>query len=314
MRALRVIGSAFLVLLGSMLMVVWALSVKTVHSIEDGTAADQLATRVLEAPETANLIADQVQAALVEQVEGRVGNLALVLLDAQIHGLIVDVVGSDFVTEAALSGANRVQNRLLDEVSDPDREMAPFTLSIDVGQRINSRLDEIPVVGALVPELDIPVFSADVIDAQTFEDVRTGFSALKFAATWFVWLGLVSIAGGIALAPRWRRFLPRALIGAGTLGVAISFALGSIGPRTLASFMPGGRDGGAGILVEDVVATTALQPIVDVLMRLGLVALVLAGVFWLALRFLPGQADSERTRPSQGAADQTADPVEGAVA
>ncbi|WP_084103380.1 hypothetical protein [Demequina sp. NBRC 110056] len=293
MRALRVITSAFLVLLGSMMMVVWALAVNTVASIEDGSAADQLTARVLESPATADLVADQVQRMLEERIEGQVGGIALELLDEEIRELVVSVVGSDLVTGALSAGADRVQNRLFDEVSDPERTPGPFVIAVDLGERVNGRIDEVPVVGPLIPDIDLPEYEVEVIDAATFEDVRTGYSALTFAATWFVWIGLALIVGGIAAAPRWRWFLPRALVGAGALGLAIAFALGAVGPSTLASFMPGGADGGAGVLVEDVVATTALGPIVDVLMVLGIVALGIAALFWLLVRFVPALRDRE---------------------
>ncbi|WP_297082888.1 hypothetical protein [uncultured Demequina sp.] len=286
MKALRVVGSAFLVLLGTMLIVAWGLSVKSVRSIEEGTATDALVTSVLESPETAALVADQVQAAIREQVDQEIVLAGLDLFDQQIHDVLVSAIGSEFVTGTVSTGVDRLSNRLLEEIADADREPAAFALSVDIGARVDARIDEIPVVGPLVPDLDLPAYEVEVIDAQTFEDVRAAYAALGFAATWFVWWGLVLIVGGIALAPTWRWFAPRALVGAGVIGLGIAFALGSMGPPTIASFMPGGRDGGAGVLVEDVIATTALGPIVDVLMTLGLVALVLAAVFWLVLRYL----------------------------
>jgi len=296
MRALRVVGSAFLVLLGTMVIIGWGLSVKSVRAIEEGTATDALVAQVLESPETASLVADQLQAAIREQIDQDLVLAGLDLFESQIHDLLVTAVGSDLVTGTVSTGADRLSNRLLEEVSDGDREPAAFAISVDVGERVNARIDEVPVVGPLVPELDLPAYEVEIIDAQTFEDIRAAYGALTFAATWFVWLGLLLIAGGIALAPTWRWFAPRALVGAGVLGLAIAFALGSMGPPTIASFMPGGREGGAGVLVEDVIATTALGPIVDVLMTLGLVALGLAAAFWLVLRFLwrdPGIAEPD---------------------
>ena len=290
MKYLRIIAAAFLVLLGSMLIVAWALSLQAVKSIENGTAAEKLVTTTLEAPQTAEFVADQVQAALAEQVESQAGDIALVLLDDQIHGGLVAVLQSDAFINTITTAGNAGQDRLLAAISDPDREPGPLAIDIDLGTRINTAIDQIPVVGGFIPEIEFPEYSVEIVDADTFEDVRSGYAAMTWVATWFVWIGILFIATGVAIAPRWRRFLPRALIAAGLFGIAVAFVLGSMGPRTIASFMPGGRDGGLGTLIEDVIGDTALAPVTNVLLTLGLVALGLALIWALVMRFVPGMA------------------------
>ena len=290
MKYLRIAASAFLVLLGSMLIVAWALSLQTVNSIKDGTAAEQLVGTTLRSPQTANLVADKVQVVLTEQVESQVGDVALTLLDTQIHDAIVAFLQSDAFLNSTTTALNAAQDRLLAAVSDPDREPGPLEIDIDLGTRINGAIDTIPVVGTFVPDIDFPEYQVELVKADTFEDVRAGYAAMEFVATWFVWIGLLLIAAGVAVAPRWRRFLPRALIAAGLFGVAIAFVLGTMGARTIATFMPGGRDGGLGTLVEDVLGDVALRPVTDILLALGLIALGLAGVWVLLVRFVPGMA------------------------
>ncbi|WP_084101122.1 hypothetical protein [Demequina sp. NBRC 110051] len=297
MKYLRVIASAFLVLLGSMLIVAWALSLQAVKSIENGTAAEKLVTTTLEAPQTAEFVADQVQAALAEQVESQAGDIALVLLDDQIHGGLVAVLQSDAFLGTITTAGNAAQDRLLAAISDPDREPGPLAIDIDLGTRINTAIDQIPVVGAFIPDIEFPEYSVEIVDADTFEDVRSGYAAMEWVATWFVWIGVTLIAAGVAVAPRWRRFLPRALLAAGLFGIAVAFVLGSMGPRTIASFMPGGRDGGLGTLIEDVIGDTALAPVTNVLLTLGLVALGLALIWALVMRFVPGMAGRDDPAP-----------------
>ncbi|WP_152648055.1 hypothetical protein [Demequina sediminicola] len=297
MKYLRIVVSAFLVVLGSMVLVAWALSQKAAESIEEGTAAENLVVKVVESEQTAEVIANGLIKALDEQVDGQAGTLALNLLDDQIYDLTVDLVQSEQFQSVLLSSADRAQNFLLSEISDPDREPAPFGIYLDVGDRLNTRIDEIPVAGPFIPELEIDPVEVELIPADTFEDVRTGYQGLQWAATWFIWIGLALIAGGIAMAPKWKRFLPRALIGAGGIGVGIALTLNFFGPRTIAAFVPGGREGGAGTLVEDVIADTALKPVTNILLVLGLIALALALVFLLLLKFVPGL---DGDRPVEG--------------
>ncbi|WP_062078960.1 hypothetical protein [Demequina globuliformis] len=287
MKTVRYIASAFLVLLGSMLVVAWGLSQKSAESIENGTAGENLVVNVVQSPQTAEVIADGVVRALENQVDGQVGDLVLGLLDDQIHDLTEEAVKSEQFQSVLLTSADRAQNFFLAELSDPSREPAPFGIYLDPGERLNSRLDEVPVVGPFIPELEIDPVEVEIIPADTFEDIRTAYSALVWAATWFIWIGIAFIAAGIAIAPRWKRFLPRALVGAGILGLAVAFTLNFFGPSTIASFVPGGSAGGVGTLVEDVIADSALAPITNILLTLGLIALGLAIAFVLAVRYIP---------------------------
>ncbi|MDE0572925.1 hypothetical protein ON058_05805 [Demequina sp. B12] len=298
MKYVRSIASAFLVVLGSMLVVAWALSQKAADSIEDGTAAENLVVSVVRSEQTAEVIANGVVLALENQVDGRIGTFALGLLEQQIHDLTVDAVESEAFQDLLLTGADRAQNVLLAEISDPEREPAPFGIYLDPGARLNDRINEIPVVGLLAPEITIEPVAVDIIDAETFEDVRSGYQALVWAAHWFGWIGAALIAGGIAIAPRWKWFLPRALVGAGAIGVGVALTLEYLGPRTIAAFVPGGPEGGLGTLIEDVVADAALAPLTTILLTLGLVALGIALAFVLALRFIPGGTEDDEPSPT----------------
>ncbi len=286
-----------------MLIVAWGLAQKSAESIEDGTAGEALVVTVVQSDRTADVIADGVIRVLNEQVDGDVGGIVLNLLEDEIRDVAYDLVQSEQFQSVLLTSADRAQNYFLAELSDPDRATAPFGIYLEPGERINARIDEIPVVGGLIPELEIAPVEVEIIPADTFDDIRTGFSALLWAATWFFWIGLVLLVAGIAIAPRWKRYLPRALIGAGVLGLAIAFTLNFFGPRTVANFVPGGAEGGVGTLMEDVVVGTALAPITNILLTLGLIALGLAVAFILAVRWIP------QLRPDRG--DSTAGPDEG---
>lgn len=300
MKTVRYIASAFLVLLGSMVIVAWGLAQKSAESIENGTAGEALVVSVVQSEQTADVIADGVVTVLDEQIEGQVGAIVLNLLSDEIHDVVYDIVQSDQFQSVLLTSADRAQNYFLAELSDPDREPAPFGIYLELGERINSRIDEVPIVGPLIPELEFAPVEVEIIPADTFEDIRTGFSALLWAATWFIWIGIVLLAAGIAIAPRWKRFLPRALLAAGIVGLAIAFTLNFFGPRTVANFVPGGAEGGIGTLMEDVVVGTALAPITNILLTLALIALALAVIFILAVRWIPALRPDRGDNPEDG--------------
>ena len=197
-------GAVVLVVIGTTLMVAWAFSVNAVRSIEDGTAGDRLVERALASPQYAELVADEATRALRDATDDPRAQAALVLLDQQIRDAVVAVASSDVAVGLINEGGDRVRDRLLAEVADPAREPGPFVLRIDVAERVNARLADVPLIGGVVPAVSLPVFTVDVMSAQSFEDLRTIFAAMQSLATWGLWLGIAAVAAGIGLAPRWR--------------------------------------------------------------------------------------------------------------
>ena len=57
MKILRIIGAAFLVLLGAMMLVGWSVAGKTVSAIESGEAATNLTQKLLDDPDFADAAA-----------------------------------------------------------------------------------------------------------------------------------------------------------------------------------------------------------------------------------------------------------------
>ncbi|WP_062212239.1 hypothetical protein [Demequina oxidasica] len=292
MKLFRTIVSAFLVLLGVMLIVTWAFASKSAEAVENGEAAANLTDKVLSSPAVADLVATKAQEEIVssveEQFDNQLVNLALGLASGAIHDAIESAITSDFVTNAARAGADQVQTRLVAALTDPDRAYGPLELNIDVSPRINDRLDQVPLVGSFIPDVTVPPVSVEVVDAATFEDVRSSYGVLKWAATWFIWIGLLLIAVGVFASPRRRWFLSRAMLVAGVLVLAIGYTVSAIGASSIANLMPGGSEGGLGVVVNDLLSDTAIPPIADVLITLGFAALVLALIAALAVNYVPG--------------------------
>ncbi len=70
MKTLRIIGAAFLVLLGAMLLVGWSLAGKAVGSIESGEAATNLTQKLLDDPDFADAAAGRITDRLIERTDG----------------------------------------------------------------------------------------------------------------------------------------------------------------------------------------------------------------------------------------------------
>lgn len=280
MRAFRTILSAFLVLLGVMLVVTWAFAVKSVEAVDNGQAAANLTGKALSSPAVVDLVATEVEEQVIASVQDQVDNDLVDLLvgfaSEPIHGAVEAFMSSDILSDVAHRGAEQAQTRLVAALTADGRPYGPLTLAVDVSLRINDQLDEVPVVGSFIPEVVVPAVSVDVVPADTFEDVRSAYGVLQWAATWFVWLGLALIAVGVAASPHRRWFLSRAMLVAGVVVLAIGYTVGAMGASQIANLMPGGFEGGLGFVVDVLLSDTAISPIADVLIALGLGALVLS--------------------------------------
>ncbi len=286
MKAMRGIGAVFVAFLGVLLVVTWSLSAKTASAIEDGTAARNLTAELLAAPEVTDFAASRIQTALDEQLsDSRLGPL-LSIFAQQIHDGLVQVLSSDFVTGAVATSAGKVADQLTAALTTRDRPAGAFVVALDLSERLNDRLDQIPLVGPLLPSVTLPTVEVEVIDAATIDGVRATYAAVKFASVWFLWFGLLLIGLAAWLARHRRWYAIQVAAGIALLAVGIALTLGRYGPSAVAKVMPGGPDGGAGVFVTQFVSDNAVAPIANVLFTLALTALVLAALFTLAARQL----------------------------
>lgn len=300
MKLFRILVSIFLVLLGVMMVVTWAFSSKSVQAIENGEAAAKLTDKVLSNPNVASLasqrVTDEVHTSLQSQFDSQAFDLLWGFAEQPIQDAVASVISSDFVANAADAGATRVQARLVEALTDADRPYGPLMLSIDVSPRLNDRIDQIPTVGGFVPDITVPPLELEVIDAAVFEDVRSAYSAATWVSTWFGWLGLLAIALGVVVSPRRQWFLARSMLVAGVVVVAIGFTISAVGAHTIATFMPGGAEGGLGVAVSDLLSDTAIPTVSTLLLQLGAVALALALISVLVVRYVPVFRDRVRTQ------------------
>lgn len=299
MKTLRVITAAFMVLLGAMLIVAWAVAGRIVERIDSGEAATNITQKLLAEPELAEGVANRIQL----EIETRVADTPLRFLvsafDAEIHDALVAVLTSDAVTEVVTNSVGRLEQQITAEVTDPNRPEAPFVVTIDPSERINARLDEVPVVGFLIPEITVEPITVELIEAKTFEDVRSIYQALNLVALWAIWVALLLIVAGFWVAPRSRWYWAQAAVGAGFIVLAVSFAIGKLVPSSVANAVPGGSEGGAGRFLSEFVSENTIAPMTSILLGLAFAALVLAVLFALAAKFLPKRAVAGEVTPLQ---------------
>ncbi len=183
---------------------------------------------------------------------------------------------SDQVNEAVTQSVSKVEEQLTDELTDPNRASGPFVVSIDLSDRVNARIDQIPVIGGLLPSVTVPPIERELIDAQTFDSVRQVYSGLKLVATWGLLVGVLLMVAGFFVAPRSRWYWPQAVLGAAVLILAVSVVIRRIVPSAIAGSVPGGESGGAGTFLQDFLSDNATGPIASRLLAMALWAFVLA--------------------------------------
>ncbi|WP_296666069.1 hypothetical protein [Demequina sp.] len=291
MSIVRSIAAAFAAILGVMLVIVGMLCFETDRAITSGSAAQTVVASVLDDQSVVDgasaAITTELIARAQEATESRAVDLALRAFRGSIEDLVSQALSSDPVRRGAEAGADRLEARLLEELTARDRPSAPFSVSIDVAARLNDRLDQVPLVGRFLPDVQMAPVEQELIDATTFDQVRTAYAVIRFGGNWFVWFGLVGIVIGAFAARRRGWYLGSAALGMGVLALAIAFALGSVAPATIAKAMPGGEQGGVGVFVSNFLSDTALVPFTTIMLWLGSVALLLAIAFVVLARLLP---------------------------
>ena len=287
MKTFRVIAAAFMVFLGAMLVVAWAIAGRAVEAIDSGEAATNITEKLLAEPQLADAVATRIQTELETRVADSPLRFLVGAFSNEIHDALVAVITSDAVTNVVTTSVGRVEERITQEVIDPNRPPGPFVVTINPAERINARIDQIPVVGFLIPSVEVEPITVEVIDEKTFEDVRTIYKILDGVATWAIWVAIVLVVAGFWVAPKSRWYWAQALLGAGFIVLAVSFAIGRLVPSSLANAVPGGPSGGAGKFLSEFVSENTIGPMTRVLFGLALGALALALLFALVAKFLP---------------------------
>ena len=106
--------------------------------------------------------------------------------------------------------------------------------------------------------------------------------------TWGLLFGILLIVGGFFVAPRSRWYWPQAILGTAFIIFAVSVVVRRVIPAQIAGSVPGGENGGAGTFLTDFLNDNTTGPMATRLLLMAFWAFVLAVLFAVIARFLPG--------------------------
>lgn len=272
MRGLRTLLSAIAILAGAALLVAWAISAVMMRAVEDGAAVEVAVERAMDSPVVVDRISSHLQDAAITGLEERGVDATGWGLDGVVRDAVDDAVHSPAFREAVVDQAGAAHAQIADQLTEPDRDPAPLTVSVDVNTLVQQRIgDAVPGV-TTVPALGLPPVTVEAMSAEAFEQVRGTYDMAESLHRWAGWAGAALVLLGFLVSARRRWFVAKAALAIGVLSLGLWMLVEVVGPDWLTDRLPGAQDWGRLVSEEiaDAVAGRALW--------VGLVALAVAGV------------------------------------
>lgn len=287
MKTLRTLLSALFILAGATLVVAWLLSWMAINLIEDGAATESVVVVALESPAVVDRIGTEVKDQAFDALADRGIDLDVWGVGDAAADSLTSLAQTDEFRDAVLDQVQTAREQLHDELTDPDRPRAPFDIAIDASELINDRIDELTGAVVDVPSLSVAPVRIEVVSADTFEKVRTGYARVEFAKKYFLWAGLAFIVLGLLVSTRKRFVIAKFLAAVGVFCLIAYAALTLVGPAGLSGWLPDGGDESWGTVFADLIAEDALPAITGRLLLASGLALAGAAVATL-LGFMAG--------------------------
>ncbi len=284
MKIVRRMLAALAIVAGVIMLIVWALALFTVRTIEDGTLVTNLATSALDNPAVEKLVVDKSQSAVHASLKDQGVNLKKLGLDGAVDDLVAAIVKSDTFSELVKSAVESAHEDLKRQLTEEGAAGTPLSINIDVSVLINESLANAPVIGSAIPDVAVQPVSVEVLDGNSFDRVRHVYTWVQRIARWAGWVGLALIVAGIVLTPNKRWFVPKMLFWLGGLSILAWFAVGTLDAERIAGFLPGGRDGSLGSAVAEYFPQATLDSVAAKTLVVGLVALAAAVALSLVIR------------------------------
>ncbi|PKQ18092.1 MAG: hypothetical protein CVT68_05170 [Actinobacteria bacterium HGW-Actinobacteria-8] len=278
MRAFRTLLSAITILAGATLVVLWLVSWVAIRAVEDGSATESIVVVALKNPAVVDKIGVEVKDNALAALADRGIDLDVWGVGDAAAASISDLVGTAEFRDSVLEQLQAAREELHDELTAPDRALSPFDIQIDTSDLVNDRIDGVTGATIDVPNVTVAPVRIEVVSADTFEKARTGYARMEFAKRFFLWAGLALIALGMIVSTRKRWVLAKFLAAVAVFSLGAYVALVWIGPDRIASWLPGGADGGWGSVFGDVIAKEALPAVTGNLLLASGIALVGAAV------------------------------------
>jgi len=291
---MRTLISALSILVGALLVATWAVSQFVVGAVEDGTAAQRITAGVLSSPLALSQISGELGDAAVAKLDTGLVDVEALGLDEPIRNAITGVVNSEAFSAAVQTQVALSHDQLENELTDDDRVPAPLVLNIDVSSLINDGIDEVPAVGAVAPDVSLSPVPVQLLSADDFEDARTTYRFMQFAAAWFLWAGIALMVLGMLISSRKRWFPAKALLAVGVFSLSVWALLTWTDPETIAGWLPGGETGSVGTIIVNAFTEESAGAIAGRMMWWGVISLVAAALFALVAVGMKGRTGSSR--------------------
>lgn len=278
MRAFRTLLSAIAILVGATLVVLWLVSWVTFKAVQDGDATERIVVVALKNPAVTGKIGTEVKDRAFEALADRGIDLNVWGVGDAAAQSITSLVETDEFRASVVEQLQAARQQLQEELTAPDRPRAPFEVAINASDLVNERIDQLAGAAAGIPNLSVAPVRIEVVSADTFEKVRTGYSRMEFAKTYFLWAGLACIALGMLVSTRKRFVIAKFLAAVGVFSLGAYVALVWIGPDRIAGGLPGGADSSWASVFGEALANDALPAVTGKLLLAGGIALVAAAV------------------------------------
>lgn len=280
MRAARTVLSAVCILLGSVLIAVWAVSSVALSALENGTVVDKAAVAAIDSP------------AVRESIASAMGDRALAALGSA--GVDTQAPGVEAAVRAALTAAARsnalgallasqitaVREQFVAALQDTAALGRPIDVSIDVSQLLNEKVSSLPVVGAALPTVTVAPVSVEVLSVQRADDARRAYDWMTIAASRFLWLGLAVFALGVVVSPRRRWFFAKVALALAVMSGGAWAVLTYADAATVGRWMPGGSGGAVAGVLGAVIATEGGPSLARRMAIVAIAAIIVAGILF----------------------------------
>lgn len=278
MKTVRTFASAISILAGAALLVGWLAAFLITRAVEDGTVSEAAVRATLNNP----VVMQQVVAKVDDQAVAALGTAgvdvqALGLEDA-LHGLIDRLAYDDRFIDALVGQINDAVDQLHAELTDPGRLPAPFVVSVDASESVNSQIHQLPAVGESLPVVTLPPLEVELVSAARFEQARDGYSQLEFARANFWWAGLAFLALGLVVSPRRRYVVAKFLAAVGAMALVLALVLTFATPDRIQRVLPDAVGSTWGAVVSDVLTSETLPELRFLLVIAGCAALLVGGL------------------------------------
>lgn len=238
MKLLRTLASALCIVIGALLIATWAASTAALNAIENGTVIEDATAKAITTDLAQNALVEHGTDAVLDALDNAGFNTDILGFKALVSRAVDAVVSSDTFVEAVHAQTKSVREQLVDELNAGGE--GAISVTLDVSDQVNAKLEQIPVIGGALPAVTLPGVPVQVMDAQTADSARTAWKGLNLASNWFGWIGLVFVVLGIIVSFRKRWFFAKLALAVGVISGMVWLVMTVAEPATIAEFVPGG--------------------------------------------------------------------------